>query len=173
MASYAKDKTNQGSPCGNTASGNFDIPPDPEEILVHHMVAWMRKRGRTDLPAPAPSQPRDAAQWWMQKMQEPQQLGETRQLALAGMQDGQRWETGYANRCAFTFLRWADMPEVEREAVCAGVIEDRVPYRGEYFPFYRDLVDTTLKMRESGNRAEYAGRALKRARRLIDRVQRS
>ena len=146
--------------------GTGETPPDPSVIILHHVLHWMQARGAKKMPNPAPATPSDAVTWWIGNMQEREQIGETRKAALGGQAIGDRWETGYANRCAFSFLRWCDMSQTQRVAVCASVIDDRIPYRGDTFSQYMAIVSETILMRDHVNREEYAKKALRRAMRF-------
>lgn len=144
------------------AHGTDESPPDAHQVILHHVLRWMQARKASGMPEPAPARPSDAITWWLSAMQEPEQIGETRKAAVSGQMSGERWETGYANRCAFTLLRWLDMPKEQRFAIVAGVREDRVCYRGDAWEFYREVLDETYRMREIGvgeYRAKAAGRA--------------
>lgn len=127
-----------------------NLKPDPTEILIGHMRNWMAIRKQHRMPAHAPDIPEEAAPWWISHMQEPEHIGETNLIGEGQDNGSQRWDTGYANRISQAFLRWADMTTSQRETVRLGVIEDKVPYRGDTFAMYMTIHGETLKMHDMG-----------------------
>lgn len=127
--------------------GGDNSPPDPVQIVLAAIYDWARIRSHHGpLPAPCPPVYADAARWWISCMSEPEQPGETRQIAVVG--GTLRWECGHALRCRNALLRWLDMPAVQREAIVAIVLEDGIPYRGDSFRDYTEIVEESLRMRD-------------------------
>ena len=137
-------------------------PPDPAEIIKAGVLDWIRARKHHGpMPAPAPDGIDGMVAWWAAKMQEPERPSETFEAATGS--GGTRWECGYACRCRNALLRWLDLPQMQREAICAGVLGDKVPYRCDSFELYRLLVDETYTMREIGIEAYRDSAERKRA----------
>lgn len=160
MARLERTRTNDKVP-----DGNYNNAPDPRVVIVHGLIEWMGKRGHHSLPAPCPPDPDLCAMWWMEQMQESEQVGETRIAALLGPDNGTRWEEGYACRCRNSLLRFLDMPINERKAIVAGVTGDKVPYRGDSYKQYLDIYEEVMDMRK--DRKAYIRDALTNAKRRL------
>lgn len=124
-------------------------PPDPALIVIQGALDWLRIRHQHVMPPPCPPDPGGCVRWWLDHMQEPEQPGETYRTGSTGS-NVQGWYEGYACRCRNALLRYLDLTPVQRSAVTAGVIEGRVPYRGDDFSVYLAIHAETLRAREMG-----------------------
>lgn len=133
--------------------------PDPIQVVIESaLIPWVAAHDGECLPPPLPVELRDAALWWARSMQEPEEPGETRMI---GGEEG-RWHCGYGLRLAFSLLGFLRLSPTERDAVVAGVSEDRIPYRGDRFAEYLAICDETHLMRKIG-RVAYRKRMLERS----------
>lgn len=126
------------------APAQANCPPDAAGMLVEQLlIPWTRRHGA--LPAPCARDLNDCARWWLNKMQEPEQPGETYHAAAVG--GGLRWETGYANRCRSALFAFLGLTDPERQSVVNIVTRDAIPYRGEPFRQFIELAEETEAMR--------------------------
>lgn len=133
----------------HSTNGGDGVPPNQLPVIEAGIRAWLAKRKVSKIPDPAPNDVHECAAWWCNVMQEPEGAGETYIHRNDG-DTGGSWIEGYACRCRNALLRWFDMTPIERNAVCAGVLDDKVPYRGDDFAFYRQVHEETMRMREIG-----------------------
>lgn len=118
---------------------------DATDLLTDFLIAWRYKHG--SLPAPCPRDPRECAEWWLAKMQEPERPGETH--VTSAQAGGEREVLAYAERTRAALHGYLRLEsDRERETVARCVLNDRIPYRGDTFPFYASVVEETLRMRE-------------------------
>jgi hypothetical protein len=136
--------------CGWVATAKHsNRPPLAEEVLANFLRSWLLAGNR--MPYLAPSQPADAAEWWM-AMQEPPESGET------PYRRGQGWHTPYHDRLIYTLRKFLVLPDDDQRFVVAAV-EDRTWWRGEDMGMFRRIVDETERCRQEGQ-AEYRAKAV-------------
>jgi len=138
-------------------------PPDTTRLLAATLDEWQHVH-KAHLPPPLPLDSREAAQWWLDHMQEPERPGENRELPHG---DGTMQVLGYFVRTRQALLNFLRLDHEQRQTVVAG-IKDGVPYCGDEFSFYLDLWHEAERMRETGIEA-YRTYAIGKMRELVTR----
>ena len=96
--------------------------------VLRTLLAYL-KANHGEMPEPLPTDATEAAHWWQSALVE----ASTDPLTAASYLTG--------------FLA---MNRTQRLAVVASVLDDKIPYRGDAFNVYQQIVDETFKMRSMG-----------------------
>lgn len=153
--------------------GSYSRPDSPEETndrppLTVDLLVDEIQRHRS-LPPQIPSDPLQAAKWWI-GMQSPahEQIERPQTANVVGKANSKRWLTPYADRLIASFRKFVTLTPKEQEFVIAAY-EDGVLYNGYEPEMFALIYDETMTMRKIGPDA-YRKESMKRKDRLVSRM---
>ena len=120
------------------------------ETIENRLFDELSKIGLDRLPE-LPQHMPQAIEYWI-KFNEPYDVytEKPRLVPVQGKEDKARWMLPYLDRLVYTLRKFANLTSKDRQIVIAGVIEEKVPWRGDDLDFYLKVVDESLKMRKIG-----------------------
>lgn len=153
--------------------GSYSRPDSPEEtdsrppFTVDLLVDEIQRHRR--LPPQIPSEPLQAAKWWIgMQMPAHEQIERPQTANVVGKANSKRWLTPYADRLIASFRRFVTLTPTKQEFVIAA-FDDGVFYNGDEPEMFASIYDETMAMRKIGPDA-YRKEAVKRMGRLASRM---
>lgn len=147
--------------CGWNQGKQTEKPPLVEHELMKVLGKYMARR---QLPYFMPTQPIEAARWWIEQ-QEPGKSDEApRQVSIPGSDDARRWICPYHNRLVYTLWKFLHQPFADQKLILAAR-EDKIFWRGDEMKFFMLLIEEVSRMRKIGIDA-YRNEALKKMKEL-------
>ena len=111
--------------------------PTPEQVLEQVL-----KRSKRAIPKGMPTDPYQAAKWWIAHQKVPDGFQET---ATPPVTKGGTWGTPYHDRLEYTLKRFLSLKSIYQVYVVEW-IEKGVPWKGDDIDMYRVFVDEWEKM---------------------------
>lgn len=130
--------------------------PSPEDMIANFL-----KQTKLRKPSMFPSDPREAARYWMEHQNSPDNFTEP---VTPPVKKGGEWGTPYHNRLIFTLKKFMRMKSVHQIYVIE-YIEKGIAWKGDEIHFYQTVVEESAKMSE--NMEEYIAEGCKKMRRVL------